>query len=149
MVPPPVKVRMRMLIRMRMRILTSVVMFYITLHSVICRYGCRCGLVYLGPYSGTSICSTVKYILSLEVTAAFVSHMQSALTWDWIYTGCLIFVSLNEKCCKIVAIKLENNYISCSLDWLIISQHIIYMSQPRKDNWQIYCKISRKKWNET
>ena len=50
MVPPPVKVWMRM------RILTSVVMFYITLHSVICGCGYRCGYgcgpVYLGPQPG-------------------------------------------------------------------------------------------------
>ena len=54
--PSTCKVRMRMLMHVRMRILTSVVMFYMTLHSVICEYGygCGCGPVYFGQYTGFS-----------------------------------------------------------------------------------------------
>ena len=47
MVPPPVKVRMQMLLHVWMRILTSVVMFYKTLHAEICGCGYGCGPVYV------------------------------------------------------------------------------------------------------
>ena len=57
MIPPPVKVQMQMCVQMQ--ILTSVVMFYMTLHSVIC--GCGCGPVYFSHYC---CCCCVKWSFS-------------------------------------------------------------------------------------